>query len=127
MGLTIIDHVVIRVKDIDEGIRTYQDQLGLALSRRAETQGIGKQAFFDLPDGGFIELVAPLSADSAVGKAIEKNGEGVHTIAFAVKDLDGTVAGMKERGASIIGGGPMQFVHPKSSHGVMLQLFEKKA
>ncbi len=127
MGLTIIDHVVIRVKDIDEGIRTYQDQLGLALSRRAETQGIGKQAFFDLPDGGFIELVAPLAADSAVGKAIEKNGEGVHTIAFAVKDLDGTVAGMKERGASIIGGGPMQFVHPKSSHGVLLQLFEKKA
>jgi methylmalonyl-CoA/ethylmalonyl-CoA epimerase len=127
MGLKVIDHVVIRVKDIEEGIRTYQDQLGLALSRRAETQGIGKQAFFDLPDGGFIELVAPLSPDSAVGKAIEKNGEGVHTIAFAVKDLEGTVAGMKERGASIIGGGPMQFVHPKSSHGVLLQLFEQKA
>jgi methylmalonyl-CoA/ethylmalonyl-CoA epimerase len=127
MGLTVIDHVVIRVKDIEEGIRTYQDQLGLALSRRAETQGIGKQAFFDLPDGGFIELVAPLSPDSAVVKAIEKNGEGVHTIAFAVKDLEGTVAGMKERGASIIGGGPMQFVHPKSSHGVLLQLFEQKA
>ena len=36
-------------------------------------------------------------------------------------------AGMKERGASIIGGGPMQFVHPKSSHGVLLQMFEKKA
>ncbi len=127
MGLTLIDHVVIRVKDIEAGIRTYQEQLGLTLSRRSETPSIGKQAFFDLPDGGFIELVAPLSADSAVGKAIEKNGEGVHTIAFAVQNLDDTVAGMKERGASIIGAGPMQFVHPKSSHGVLLQMFEKKA
>ena len=126
MGLTVIDHLVIRVKDIEEGIRTYQQQLGLTLSRRGENPNIGKQAFFDLPDGGFIELVAPLSPDSAVGKAIEKNGEGVHTIAFAVKDLEGTVAGMKERGTSIIGSGSMQFVHPKSSHGVLLQLFEKK-
>ena len=123
MGLTVIDHVVVRVKDIEEGIATYQ-KLGLTLSRRGENPTIGRQAFFDLPDGGFIELVAPLSPDSAVGKAIEKNGEGVHTIAFAVKDLEGTVAGMKERGASILGSGPMQFVHPKSSHGVLLQLLQ---
>lgn len=126
MSLTVIDHVVIRVKDIEQGIKTYRDMLGIPLARQSETPAIGKQAFFDLPGGGFIELVAPLSADSAVGKAIEKNGEGVHTIAFAVEGLDATVAGMKERGASIIGGGPMQFVHPKSSHGVLLQLFEQK-
>ncbi len=124
--LTGVDHVVIRVKDLDEGIKTYRDVLGLTLSRTGENPAIGKQAFFDLPDGGFIELVAPLSADSAIGKALERSGEGVHTIAMAVEDMDKTVADLKARGATILGGGPVQFVHPKSAHGVLLQLFEKR-
>jgi methylmalonyl-CoA/ethylmalonyl-CoA epimerase len=125
-GMTGVDHVVIRVKDLDDGIKTYRDVLGFALSRTAQNPAIGKQAFFDLPDGGFIELVAPLTPDSAVGKALEKNGEGIHTIALAVDDLAATAAALKARGASLIGGGPVQFVHPKSTHGVLLQLFEKK-
>lgn len=125
MGMTGVDHVVIRVKDLDEGIKTYRDQLGLTLTRTGETDGIGKQAFFNLPDGGFIELVAPLSADSAIGKAIERGGEGVHTVALAVDNLAASVADMKAKGVSIIGGGNVMFVHPKSSHGVLLQLFEK--
>ena len=127
MALTGFDHLVVRVNDIDEGIATYRDQLGLTLDRTDEHEGLGiKQAFFNLPDGGFIEIVAPLSPDSAVGKALAGRGEGVHTIAFAVDDVAATSAAMKEAGARLIGeGGPQVFVHPKSTHGLLLQLSER--
>ncbi len=127
MALTGFDHLVVRVNDIDAGIATYRDALGLTLDRTDEHEGLGiKQAFFNLPNGGFIEIVAPLGTDSAVGKALEGRGEGVHTIAFEVDDLAATCAAMKEGGARLIGeGGPQVFVHPKSTHGILLQLSQK--
>ena len=127
MTLAAFDHLVIRVSDLDEGIKTYRDTLGLKLDRTAESAALGiKQAFFNLPDGRFIEVVAPLEAQSAVGQALEKRGEGIHTVAFAVEDLDAACATLKAGGARLIGeGGPQVFVHPKSTHGVLLQLSAK--
>ena len=128
MGIKGVDHIVVRVKNIDEGISTYRDKLGMALERTAESEAIGiKQAFFPFDDGGFLEVVAPLGADSPVGKAIEGRGEGVHTIALAVDDLEATIKAMQEAGVQLIGvGGPLVFVHPKSAHGLLIQLSEKK-
>lgn len=127
MTLAAFDHLVVRVGDIDEGIATYRDALGLTLDRTDESEALGiKQAFFNLPDGGFIEVVAPISADSAVGQALDKRGEGIHTVAFAVDNLDAACAKLKAGGARLIGeGGPQVFVHPKSTHGVLLQLSAK--
>ena len=127
MAVTGFDHLVVRVNDIDEGIATYRDQLGLTLDRTDEHEGLGiKQAFLNLPNGGFIEIVAPLSPDSAVGKALAGRGEGMHTIAFEVDDVAATSAAMKEGGARLIGeGGPQVFVHPKSTHGILLQLSQR--
>lgn len=127
MTLAAFDHLVVRVGDIDEGIATYRDALGLTLDRTDESEALGiKQAFFNLPDGGFIEVVAPISADSAVGQALDKRGEGIHTVAFAVDDLAAACAKLKAGGARLIGeGGPQVFVHPKSTHGVLLQLSAK--
>ena len=128
MTMTAYDHLVVRVGDIDAGIETYRDRLGLTLDRTGENEALGiKQAFFNLPGGGFIEIVAPLSEDSPVGRALAKSGEGVHTISFQVDDLDATCSAMKEAGAQLIGeGGPQVFVHPKSTHGVLLQLTSKR-
>ena len=127
MAVTGFDHLVVRVKDIEEGIATYRDTLGFELDRIDESEALGiKQAFFNLPDGGFIEVVAPTDESGAVGQAVERRGEGMHTIAMAVEDLDATVAAMKEAGAQLIGeGGPQVFVHPKSTHGILLQLSAK--
>ena len=127
MTLAAFDHLVVRVGDIDEGIATYRDALGLTLDRTDESEALGiKQAFFNLPDGGFIEVVAPISAESAVGQALDKRGEGIHTVAFAVDDLAAACAKLKAGGARLIGeGGPQVFVHPKSTHGVLLQLSAK--
>ena len=128
MGITGVDHIVVRVKDLDKGISTYRDKLGMELERTDESEAIGiKQAFFPLADGGFLEVVAPLSPETPVGKAIEGRGEGVHTVAMAVDDLDATVKAMQEAGVTLIGvGGPQVFVHPKSAHGLLVQLTEKK-
>lgn len=127
MTLAAFDHLVVRVGDIDEGIATYRDTLGLTLDRTDESEALGiKQAFFNLPGGGFIEVVAPINAQSAVGQALDKRGEGIHTVAFAVDDLNAACSALKAGGARLIGeGGSQVFVHPKSTHGVLLQLSEK--
>lgn len=126
MGIQSYDHLVVRVADLEEGIKTYRDTLGLELDRTDQSEALGiKQAFFNLPGGGFIEIVAPTSSDSAVGKALEGRGEGMHTIAFQVDDLKATCEAMKAGGARLIGeGGPQVFVHPKSACGILLQLSE---
>ena len=127
MAITQFDHLVVRVNDLNEGIETYKN-LGLELDRTDETAALGiKQAFFNLPGGGFIEVVAPLDSESAVAKSLESRGEGMHTIAFEVDDLAATCEAMKANGARLIGeGGPQVFVHPKSTHGILLQMGEKK-
>ncbi|MCY3883598.1 MAG: VOC family protein [Gammaproteobacteria bacterium] len=126
MGITAYDHLVVRVADLDEGIKTYRDILGLELDRTDQSDALGiKQAFFNLPGGGFIEVVAPLSSDSVVGQALESRGEGMHTISFRVDDLNATCEAMRAAGARLIGeGGPQVFVHPKSACGILLQLTE---
>jgi methylmalonyl-CoA epimerase len=127
MSLTGVHHLVIRVEDFDASVKTWQSLLGVELDRTDENEGLGiKQAFFNLADGGFVEIVAPTNPDAAVGKALASRGEGIHTIAMAVDDMDGTVASLKEAGAILIGeGGPQVFVHPKSANGVLVQLAAK--
>ena len=109
-----VDHIVIRVKDLDKGIETWRDKFGLELERTAESEQLGiKQAFFQLANGGFIEIVAPTNDQSAVGRAIESRGEGLHTMAMEVEDIDATVSQLETNGVQLIGvGGPQVFIHP---------------
>ena len=128
MAIDAFDHLVVRVEDLEKGIATYRDQLGFELDRVDESEALGiKQAFFNLPGGGFIEVVAPTDENSAVGRALAGRGEGMHTLAFNCEDLEATCAELKAGGAQLIGeGGPQVFVHPKSTHGILLQLGAKK-
>ncbi len=124
MAIKGIDHVVIRVKDLDTAIESYK-KLGMELSDTAETPGIGKQAFFRFPNNTFIELVAPTSPDSAVAKSIESRGEGVHCVSFAVDDVKQAVSEIADNGAKVLPGGELDgvaFIHPKSTHGVLAQI-----
>lgn len=125
MGITGIDHVVLRVKDLDEGIKSFE-ALGMELTRTGENPAVGKQAFFRLADGFFFELVEPLSPDSPVGQALERRGEGLHALSLSVDDHDETRDALVEAGAPVIPGGdlPVSFLHPKAAHGVMLQITE---
>ena len=119
-----VDHVVVRVKDFEAGIETWRDKFGLTLDRTGESEALGiKQAFFNLENGGFIEVVAPINDESAVGRSIESRGEGVHTIAMEVDDLETTVKHLQDNGVQLIGvGTPQVFIHPKSANGLLVQL-----
>ncbi|MBT3426369.1 MAG: methylmalonyl-CoA epimerase [Gammaproteobacteria bacterium] len=124
MAMNGVDHVVIRVKDFEEAVQTWRDKLGLDLERTAESEVLGiKQAFFPLANGGFIEIVAPLNDESAVGRAVASRGEGLHTLAMEIDDLDATVQELQNKGVQLIGvGGPQVFIHPKSANGILVQL-----
>ncbi len=124
MAMKGVDHIAIRVKDFDEGVRTWRDNLGMELERTAESDALGiKQAFFPMANGGFIEIVAPTNDEAAVGRAIESRGEGLHALAMEVDDLDATVKDLEGKGVKLIGvGGPQVFIHPKSANGILIQL-----
>ncbi len=127
MSFKKIDHIVVRVSDFEAGVSSYRDGLGLTLERVSESEELGiQQAFFPMADGSYIEVVAPTNPESAVGRAVESRGEGIHSVVFAVDDVAAKSTEIKNNGAQLIGEGQRQvFVHPKSTHGVLLQLTEK--
>ncbi len=123
-----IDHIVVRVKDLEQGLRDYEGKMGL--KRREdpkELPNLGmRQAVLPIGDDGrFIELCEPLG-EGAIGSAMAKYGEGLHLVALAVEDLAAAKAEMQANGARLIEAGKMVFVHPKDGHGVMYQLVERK-
>ena len=127
MALTDVHHVVIRVEDFDSSVKNWESIIGNAVTRIDQNEELGiKQAFFDLPGGGFIEIVSPTNPDGAVGKAVAARGEGIHTLAMSVNNLDETVNSLKSTGVQLIGeGGHQVFIHPKSANGVLVQLSGK--
>ena len=128
MAIKGVDHVVIRVEDFDAAVATWKDTLGMALDRTDESEALGiKQAFFNMDNGGYVEIVAPTNADAAVGKALASRGEGLHTLALEVDDLDATIKDFEANGVQLIGvGSPQVYVHPKSANGMLIQLNQKK-
>lgn len=128
MAIKGVDHVVIRVEDFDAAVATWKDKLGMVLDRTDESEALGiKQAFFNMENGGYVEIVAPTNADAAVGKALASRGEGLHTLALEVDDLETTIKDFEASGVQLIGvGSPQVYVHPKSANGMLLQLNQKK-
>lgn len=133
MRIKKIDHVGVAVLNIDDALRVYADALGLQLTHTDKEEGQKTIVAF-LPAGeGEVELVEPMAADSPVGKFIQKRGEGIHHICFEVDDLEEGLARLKERGVQLIddkpyigtGGKKIAFIHPKATHGVLIELYQK--
>lgn len=124
-----IDHMVVRVKDLDESLRNYQDKLGMTVSKGPDDiPNLGmRRAILPMGDSGqFIELAEPLGEGGAIGRSLERYGEGVHLVALAVDDLASAVEQMKANGTQLIEAGAQVFIHPRESHGVLYQLVERK-
>ncbi len=133
MKITHIEHLGIAVKSIEEALPYYENVLGLkcyAIEEVADQRV--KTAFFKVGDTK-IELLESTDPDGPVGKFIEKKGEGVHHIAFAV--ADGVAEALKEaeeKGIRLIDTTPRKgaeglniaFLHPKSTMGVLTELCE---
>ena len=127
-----IHHIAIAVHDLDTALAFYRDALGLEMTERREVPEEGVEIAF-LPSGdGEIELLRPLDESSGVARFLEKRGEGLHHICLQVADIDVAVERLRAAGARLLSDGPRVdvhgtryiFVHPKSAHGVLLELYE---
>ncbi len=128
-----IDHIGIAVNSLEESLSFYEDALGLKVENIEEVpdQKV-KVGFLDI-GGVHLELLEPSSPDGPVAKFIEKRGEGIHHIAILVDNIEESIGLMKDKGVKLIdesprkgaGGSKMAFVHPKSTHGILLELYEK--
>jgi methylmalonyl-CoA epimerase len=122
MAFKGLDHVVVRVKNLDTAIDSYRKILGIEPKRASSSALKAEQAFFYFADGTFVELIQPTDDSSPIAGSLNKLGEGIHTVAFAIDNREATVKQLTDNAVRTIGGA---FVHPASANGVLLQLSEK--
>jgi methylmalonyl-CoA/ethylmalonyl-CoA epimerase len=129
-----IDHIGIAVKNLDEAVKFYKDVLGLELEDIEEVPEENVRVAMFRVGETYIELLQGTTQDSAISKFIEKRGEGIHHIAIRVDDVDRSTEVLKSRGAVLVydkarlvskGSRKINFVHPKSTGGVLLELVER--
>lgn len=132
--ITHIEHIGIAVKNIDDAKKFYEEVLGLkcyAVEEVADQKV--NTAFFQVGQTK-IELLESTSAEGPIGKFIEKKGEGIHHIAFAVDGIENALAHASNKGVELIDKSPrngaeglnIAFLHPKFTHGVLTEFCEKK-
>jgi methylmalonyl-CoA/ethylmalonyl-CoA epimerase len=127
-----INHVAIVVEDVDVALTFWRDALGLPLAHVERNEEEAVQIAF-LPTGeSEIELLAPITPESGVAKYLAKKGAGLHHLCMEVSDIEAVLAQLKEHQIELINDTPKSrpngtkyaFVHPKSTGGVLLELYE---
>lgn len=135
MKPTHIEHIGIAVKSLDDAIPFYENVFGLeCYSIEEVTDQKVKTAFFRIGETK-IELLESTDPEGPIGKFIEKRGEGVHHLAFAVEDLDNKLKLVEDKGVRLIDtssrkgaeGLDIAFLHPRSTFGVLTELCENKS
>ncbi len=127
-----LDHVAVLVPDLEEALGFWQDRLGLTLDHVETVSSMAvKIAFLPLGESE-IELVQPLTEDSGLAKFLEKRGPGLHHICIEVGDIAAKLADLKSQDVRLIDEEPylmddgrqLAFIHPKSTGGVLVELYE---
>ncbi|MFN2489959.1 MAG: methylmalonyl-CoA epimerase [Actinomycetota bacterium] len=128
-----IEHVALAVTDLDAAIRHYGDIWGAAVveRERVEDQQV-EEAVLPVGDS-LLQLVAPTGAGSTVARFLERRGEGLHHIAFEVENLEDTLRELRAKGIALIDERPRRggrghlvaFVHPRSNHGLLVELVQR--
>ena len=122
MAFKGVDHVVIRVNDLEAAVESYNKILEME-PRMAHSDALkADQAFYDFDNGTFLELIAPTEEASPIAGPLVKRGEGVHTVAFAVDSQADTAVSLQANGVKTISSA---FVHPGAAHGLLMQLSER--
>jgi len=128
-----IEHIGIAVKNIDHANIVYEQLLGTAPYKMEMVESEGVSTSFFQTGESKIELLQATSDNSAIAKFIEKKGEGIHHIAFAVKDIKVEMKRLADQGFTLLNQEPKKgadnklvcFIHPKSTQGVLIELCQK--
>jgi methylmalonyl-CoA/ethylmalonyl-CoA epimerase len=127
-----IDHIGIVVQELDAALHTYCDMMGFRLLQRITiAEQLVEAAFLDAGNGT-IELIAPTDSSSGTARFLQTRGEGTHHICFEVEDIVASLAALAAQGLRLIDSAPRQgvhglvaFVHPKATHGILIELLQR--
>ncbi len=127
-----IDHIGVAVEDLDEAVALYRDRLGMREQHRETVEEQGVHAVLLEIGDSHIELIAPIGPEGGVARFLERNGPGMHHIAYRTDDIDATLKGLVSAGLRMIDeeprvgiqGSRVAFVHPKSTGGVLTEIVE---
>ena len=128
-----LDHIGIAVGDLAQALAFYRDALGLEVEPPEEVASQRVRAHFVPVGEATLELLEPTAPDSPIAKFIEKRGPGVHHVTLRVDDIREALARLKARGVRLIDESPragaegalIAFVHPASTHGVLVELKQR--
>ena len=134
MNPTHIEHIGIAVSDLEASISFYERVFGLKCYNIEDVPEQKVRTAFLLVGQTKIELLEPTDPEGPMGKFIEKRGEGIHHIAFAVKDIEEKLKIAEKEGVKLIDVTPRKgaeglriaFLHPKSTGGVLIEICENK-
>jgi methylmalonyl-CoA/ethylmalonyl-CoA epimerase len=134
IGLLRIDHVGIAVADLDAAIEFHERVFGMRCVHRETNaeQGVAEAMLAVGPEGGTLQLLAPLTPESTIARFLDRNGPGVQQVAYTVRDVAAAAAALRERGLRLLydeprrgtGGSKINFIHPKDAGGVLVELVE---
>jgi methylmalonyl-CoA epimerase len=127
-----VHHVAVVVRDLEAALGFYRDQLGLALELVLPIESDGVRIAFLGVGESKIELVEPTDPTTGVARFLESRGEGFHHVCLEVADLAAELDRLLAAGIELIDAaprrgaeGPVAFIHPRSCHGVLVELIEK--
>ncbi len=129
---TRIDHIGVAVEEIEPALALYRDSFQLTLAHREVVEEQGVEAVLLDVGENHVELLAPLGADTPVGKFLAKNGPGLHHVAYQVQDIDATLGALKQAGLALIDetprtgirGSRVAFMHPRATAGVLTEIVQ---
>jgi len=132
--ITAIDHVGIAVADLDAAIELYTSAYGMTCVHVEvnEEQGVREAMMAVADSGSFVQLLAPLSADSPVGRFLDRSGPGIQQLAYRTDDVEALSERLRGQGMRLLydtartgtAGSKVNFVHPRSAGGVLVELVQ---
>ncbi|HSK55617.1 MAG TPA: methylmalonyl-CoA epimerase [Jiangellales bacterium] len=134
---TAIDHVGVAVPDLDRAVAWYREHFGMEVVHQEvnDEQGV-REAMLRIGDSGScVQLLAPLSAESPIGRFLERHGPGIQQVAYRVDDVVAASRVLRERGLRLLydeprrgtAGSRVNFVHPKDAGGVLVEIVQPAA
>ena len=127
-----IDHIGVAVEDLDEAMDLYGGSFAMREQHRETVEAFGVDAVLLEVGDGHVELLKPLTSDSAVGKFVERNGPGLHHVAYQTDDIDKTLDAVRGAGIALIDeqprtgirGSRVAFLHPAAVGGVLTEIVQ---
>ena len=127
-----IDHIGVAVADLDEATTLYGERLRMREQHRETVEDFGVVAVLLEVGDGHVELLRPLSADTPVGRFLDRNGPGIHHVAYQTDDIESALGEVRAAGLRLIDEEPrtgiwgrrVAFLHPKATGGVLTELVE---